>query len=560
MNSTPVYYKPSGKVNIFRLPLTLLLIVPIWLIGFLYAGLLHWNPLTFLGPVILFIYAFAISQIIVLGINLSEVRNRQVAIILAVIFSLFALYFSWSQFVAIWLDSFPVRLLNIENLWAGITKLYQEGAFTAFGITINGVLGAIIWLLEAAIVFVFAIFFANATVADEVYCSSCKKWVKSIEKFYEFGFDDEGILTEKVATGDFTWLDQSRTVNEADKVFYRIDTSCCNTCSKSNYVSLIKVSREIKEGESAEATETTDYLHKNIKLDQRNFARLYQKSDHWLHFTESGKFKHSLWLGVPAMAFVIYMLGWLYQSISRWAAIYFITGILFFGLIIVLFYATRLILERFQSRNSVISNYFGLMVGVMALYLTNMATFASADIFIWHPDYLWLGLSELNNAHELSGLAWTGFIIESLGLLLVPFLAASYVATDRVYCEQCDEWAHEEDDLLIFQYESEEELIEKFRSQDTSFLNSITEVPYTEDKIEYFRINAEWCETCSSIYTLSLEKVTQTYDFRDRTFRHSFKNIYEDLIYSEEHFNTVMDFARKWMAELQNSAKEVEKS
>ena len=546
MLSTEKYYKPTGILNILRLPLVILLIIPIWLVSFLYAGLLHWSPITFLSPLIFGVFALVVGQIIVLGINLAEVQNRGAAKVIGLLFFLASFYFSWANFLTIWLDSYPIRMLQPNFLWESFQKLITEGAYSTFSFQLNGYFGVIIWILEAILLGFYCVYIASSTVEHDVYCTNCTKWINPIEKFFTFQYSDEKELIKNFKDGAFTFLDESQEIQNDLSSYYQIDASCCNTCANSYYLSLLKVTREKDESEPETTIESTELMVEHLHASRENFKTLYAKSLHWMHYTESGKFKHSLWLGIPFLGAIIYFFGMLYQSITTYMENYFVTGLALFFFIIGLSYLTKQTLEHFDSRNSVVSNYFGLIIGSIAVYLTNMAMFAENGAYLWDPDLLWLGISKLTQRHEWESLAWTGLIVESSFLLLGPTLGASMVATSRVYCEKCKEWANEEDDIMDFSYENEEELKEKFRTQSLGFLENMKAIPSSDQKTKFFRINAEWCKKCETIHTLSLETVTRTYDFRDRTYDYSSSIIYEDLIYTHEGFDKVMAFAKNW--------------
>lgn len=556
MRSNDFFYKPTGLVNVFKLPFTLLLILPIWVISFLYAGLLHYNPITFLGPLIFAAYAVSIGQIVVLGINIAEVRNRWVGIFIGLFFFSCALYFSWSQFLTLWSNGFPLYLLQPEHLWAALQNLFNEGAYSTFSIQIDGYFGAIIWVLEAAFLGIFCLKMADNTVNHEIYCENCRKWISPIEGFYEFQYDNEQVLLSNLNLGNLDFLEHSQKVEEGSTKYYRIDASCCNTCATSNFLSLQKITTEVDQDDPKSTSESTELLIEHLGVSQQSFDKLYDKSHHWFHYTESGKYKHSLWLGIPIAAFAIYFLGWFYQAISMYltnnnfgemhGVAYAFNGLAFLLYAAVIALLTMKILQFFNSRNAVVTNYFGLMLGVMAVYLTNMGLVGGLGEIIWHPDILWFERLQLVHVHEFEYLGWTGLLLETGILLLAPLVGAFSIADSRVYCENCQNWADEEEDILVFDYDDAEELKIKFRNQELDYLDQIKVIPYSAEKTILFRINAEWCKGCDTIHTLSLEQVTRTYNSRDRDYGYSYKSIYEDLIYSKEGFDKVMDFAKEW--------------
>ena len=132
MMTSSRYYSPSGKFNVFKLVTVLLLLFPLWIISFLYAALLHWNPITFLSPIIFFGYAIIIGQMVINGINVSNTQNKNIVLLLGIVFSFSALYFSWANFIAIWQNSYPIQLLEPETFEKFLRQYFLEGAFSTF--------------------------------------------------------------------------------------------------------------------------------------------------------------------------------------------------------------------------------------------------------------------------------------------------------------------------------------------------------------------------------------------------------------------------------------------
>jgi hypothetical protein len=552
----PQYYTPTGTFDPFRVLTALLLLLPLWLISFVYAGLLHWNPLTILSPILLIGYVFIVSGLAINAINFSNTQNKHIALFVTLLFAFFALYFSWANFLAIWRNDFPVDLLRPEYLWELLTHYFDEGAYNTFGIRIDGVFGLIIWVLEGVAILGTIILLVKSNVLEEVYCTSCDRWIEEIEEFYAFTYPDEKKLIQKFKSSEFDFLDETEEMTGEDLSYYQLNASCCNTCSKSYYLSLDKITVEQSDEKGGVELNNTP-LVQLLKVSQQNFRQLYAKSRHWFHFTESGKYSPFVWLGLPSMAVVVFILGAIYQTICLNVANYYVSGIAFFGYALLLYFSTNFILERFSVRNKVVSTFFGVLFGTLTVYITHTVLFP-ADILNpirWLPNSIWLLLRVYVEGQEIAWLAWTGLIVETGMMFFVPIAAAWYLSSSRVYCEHCDEWAEEEDDIYLFNHPDLEGLKRKFTHQDLGFLEESS--PIDNDSYDFFKLNAEWCKQCDTIHTLSLLTVKKKIN-SDGEAAYSDDTLYEDVIYTHDAFHGVLDFVNKVNEPVDASASKVD--
>ncbi|MCK4981614.1 MAG: hypothetical protein KAS17_01760, partial [Victivallaceae bacterium] len=77
-------------------------------------------------------------------------------------------------------------------------------------------------------------------------------------------------------------------------------------------------------------------------------------------------------------------------------------------------------------------------------------------------------------------------------------------------CEACKGWTEDHKNKLKFEFIDESELKEKLSNQDLTFLDDIIKVKRTQES--FYRIDCSICCTCDNLYTLSLLRVTRTWD------------------------------------------------
>lgn len=534
MNSSAIFYQPSERYNITGFALSLLLLFPVWFMSLIYAGLLHWNPIKTLNILPFAGYLFSIMGVISLALDISDTRNKYVSQLLILIFGVLAIYFAWGNYLMISADLGPSIILNPSLMWGALVDLYQNGAYTFFGISNEGIFGVILWIFEAAI-FLFILYsILSVYIKDNVYCESCERWVEPIKDFYEFSFPDTKDLVKRFKDKDLIFLDQAEPIKSDDQATFSIDATRCNTCNNSHYLTL----RQKKaDGEAVDVP-----LVFNRKVDESIFASIYKKSKHWIKYTETGKFSHLLWLWLCFVAFGVFVLGGLYQAFSIAIANYFVTFLLWGGFCFSLYSMTNEILKITAIRRSSISIFFGMLVGTIAVFLTAVTLFFQeipAGDFL-KPDVLWKAITLYINSHEFEGLAWFWLIIEYLGIFLAPMVGALIVSTTCVYCEKCKKWAEEESGILTFKHPDTEELKQKFSKQQLDFLQKIENID--ENDSQYFKIDAEWCDQCNTTHTLSLVGVTKTKTAEGS--KYSLDTLFEDMVVTKDTFDAIMQLSK----------------
>lgn len=279
-----------------------------------------------------------------------------------------------------------------------------------------------------------------------------------------------------------------------------------------------------------------------------------------LFYKPSGKFNVlRILLTFPVVLILLYLATRLYLFLlSANPLIFFNVFIfLFFLMILVILSAGLGIIGN--SRNVTVSTLLGIIIGLAAIYL-NWVLFIKGlytrhewevigyDIAL-RPLDLWNyiktigenGYYTIEDSRVSGTLLWGFWIIETLGLIVAPTYFAYYFSVTKVYCERCNEWAKEKEGVIVFQYDDESELKNCFLAQDLIFLQNVNKVKKNDET--FYQIDAEWCDTCEQLHTMSLRKVKRTWDKKEKE-ELSTKTIFEDMIINKETHDDVFKVSK----------------
>lgn len=253
------------------------------------------------------------------------------------------------------------------------------------------------------------------------------------------------------------------------------------------------------------------------------------------------------------MGVVIYLDAWLYAYLS--VNFNRVSWLIFAGFILILsIAASSLFTIMIKSRNILISTVLSAIAGMVALYVhwTFFIKFLHAylnwetipDHIILHPLDLWNHIKSLaqtgyyylrpTSSTKLTGLIlWVEWFGEALITIIVPACFAYIFSTTKVFCESCDRWAKEKENVVSFSYQNEKELKDYFISLNLDFIQKADGV--SKDIGEYYRIDTEWCDQCEQLHTWSLRKILRTWD-KKRKEELKTKTLYEDMLITRQVF------------------------
>lgn len=245
-------------------------------------------------------------------------------------------------------------------------------------------------------------------------------------------------------------------------------------------------------------------------------------------YVHSGKIAPQLVLGVPILFIISTALAFAYAYSIVYVPYIYVKFLLTLGFAFGVGFSTAIVLQFFKTRNTIFALCFGLVSGLFALYAA-WVTFEYVfldEMYKEHieltrlanPRVAWQALRYIAETSQysiagmtISGLGlWSLWAVEACIILgACGYLAHSFIK-DSVFCEACKGWTDDHKNKLTFEYLSESELKQKLTAQDLSFLDDILKIKRTAES--FYRIDCAVCCTCENLYTLSLLRVTRTYD------------------------------------------------
>ena len=264
-------------------------------------------------------------------------------------------------------------------------------------------------------------------------------------------------------------------------------------------------------------------------LEARNSRSSFNGAGDRQFYTHSGKIAPQLVLGIPILLIIFTLLAFVYAyAVVYIPIIGYLSFLLTAGFALGVGFSTAVVLQFFKTRNSTFALCFGLIAGIVALYAAwvsfeyvLLSKDSSEDIElirIADPRIAWdiacfiaeKGWYSMRSFTPKGAVLWTLWGIEACAIIGVSAYMAHSFIKDSVFCETCKGWADDHKSKLIFEYVSESELKQKLTTQDMSFLDNILKVKRTAES--FYRIDCSVCCTCDNLYTLSLLRVTRTWD------------------------------------------------
>jgi len=270
-------------------------------------------------------------------------------------------------------------------------------------------------------------------------------------------------------------------------------------------------------------------------------------------YSHSGKIAPQLVLGVPIILIISTLLAFAYAySVIYIPIVGYLSFLLTIGFALGVGFSTAVTLQFFKTRNSVFAFCFGLGSGIFALYAAwvtfeyvlwnkdvteniELLRLASNPLIVWRVACLVAekGWYSIRSTTPTGAVLWTFWGIEACVIVGVSAYMSHSFIKDSVFCEACRGWTDDHKNKLTFEFIDESELKEKLINQDLTFLNDIIKVKRTQES--FYRIDCSVCCTCDNLYTLSLLRVSKTWDKEGKETEKA-KTILKNLFISKETF------------------------
>lgn len=270
----PNHYTPSGKYSQSIFPYSLFLIfIGIPLITILYSLLIWYIPIIYFNLLLTLGLGFGVSILLNIVLRKGKVRNTKIAKTLAFIVAIFTIYFVWTTYLTLLFNtgetfstgdsssrkggiSLTETFFSIQDFVkisitpkvvpSAMSKLYETGTWGIRAFTVKGVILAIVWIIEASIIFIIVII-AGTKQSMDPFSERTNEWFdeKVVDHKFKLPFDIEERL-ESFKNGNYDFLESLEIIDG----------------TQSDYLSLTKYSHD------KEDTAYLNFSKNNVTIDE----------------------------------------------------------------------------------------------------------------------------------------------------------------------------------------------------------------------------------------------------------------------------------------------------
>jgi hypothetical protein len=192
-----LYYKPSGKIPIKGILISLIITCVItFVLSIIYIALQWFIPFIYLNFFIAAGLGFGVGAGVFIAIGLGKIRNTKYECILAVLCGLLAWYSQWALFVSLmseaegsmgggmWIRSsfnlsgFWYVLTHPEMLFQAMLSLNDAGTFNLKHNTVSGTLLWVVWAFEALIIVGAPVLFSLSGRSTTPFSEQNDQWME----------------------------------------------------------------------------------------------------------------------------------------------------------------------------------------------------------------------------------------------------------------------------------------------------------------------------------------------------------------------------------------------
>ncbi len=188
-------------------------------------------------------YAFAAGMMGGHALRYAHTRNRLVAMVLSAFIGLAALWAAWVAFLGVMVAKagadVPLWAVFLPSVDAAmIGSLDDHGWFTLKGMTPDGGILALIWLVEAVGIVGFSAYTAFNLV-DSPYCESCQKW--TTRRALPGAIASGAGMVNAVDLANAEAIGRVPAAPAGATIFERLSVQTCPTCTRMRTLSLSTV-------------------------------------------------------------------------------------------------------------------------------------------------------------------------------------------------------------------------------------------------------------------------------------------------------------------------------
>jgi hypothetical protein len=237
------YYQPSGRVSIFGVVGGLVVGgIAAFVTAIVYAAALVYVPVVQVAVLIPFLFGAGSGAITVAIARRFKLRNRFVAVGLALATTSFAYFFSWVPWTYFTLSHLGVSeygfvdVLNPLVLFGLLAEFYENGVWSigSNGSAVSGIMLGICWFLEMLIVLGMACGVGYTQGSKGVFCEACESWCEELPGIRRFAIAAELELVRRLGLRDVAVLGQMPVASPGETLWVDLTLSHCASCGQTN--------------------------------------------------------------------------------------------------------------------------------------------------------------------------------------------------------------------------------------------------------------------------------------------------------------------------------------
>jgi len=235
-------------------------------LGLAYAYVMKWIPsvlLRIFGTAAYgLVFGFLVTRLMVWG----KVRNAPVAGLSGAVAGLLALFFAWNGHVYTHFKGAPIFCLPGDML-SSMSHLYEHGSWALRGGgNVTGVVLAIVWAVEAALIVGLSALLPFSHIADTPFCEQNQCWLSDQKKIDTLDAFHDSEQQAAFKRGDLAPLTQARPRNPDLATFARLTLKHSPRCDVFCTVRIENVT--LKKDKDGNTSEAKTELTRNLVLPQ----------------------------------------------------------------------------------------------------------------------------------------------------------------------------------------------------------------------------------------------------------------------------------------------------
>jgi len=242
-STTSKFYRHSGKAPV----LGLLMIgiagfVAIPILGVIYGYLLRYIPFIYINFFIVLGYAYAISFVISKVAKFGKVRNMFLIGLAGFFFGVLADYIGWVSWIAAMIGkpSYLIGFFYPFDVFAIITEIAKEGAWSISGTTPTGAALYFVWFVEACMVIGGSTYLSVIALSEIPFCEDSDIWADKKTILGTFApVANPAQFKASVSQGSFAPFNELKPLQAGARLFTLLEVFECQQC-KSFFVLNVK--------------------------------------------------------------------------------------------------------------------------------------------------------------------------------------------------------------------------------------------------------------------------------------------------------------------------------